>query len=76
MSMIIIALIAALGISVILNCYLASALERESRRNEELFRENEELLDENRALRAHDIWQRTQIDFMMSGDVSNTEVPK
>ena len=76
MNMIIIALILALGISVVLNCYLASALEKEGRRNEEIFRENEELLDENRALRAHDIWQRTQIDFLMNGDVTNTEVPK
>lgn len=66
MSMIIIALILAMGISVILNCYLASALEKEGRRNEELAEENEELRE----------WayrQRDTIDLLMDGDGPEVE---
>ena len=61
MSMIIIALIAALAISVILNCGLVSMLEREGRHSEELAEENEELRET--------VWkQRDTIDFLMDGD--------
>lgn len=60
MNMIIIALVLALGISVVLNCYLASALEKEGRHNEELAEENEELRET--------VWkQRDTIDFLMDG---------
>lgn len=66
MNMIIIALILALGISVVLNCYLASALEKEGRHNEELVEEVEDLRDT--------VWkQRDTIDFLMYGDRPEVE---
>ena len=66
MNMIIIAMVLALGISVVLNCYLASALEKEGRRNEELAEEVEDLRDT--------VWkQRDTIDFLMDGDGPEVE---
>ena len=66
MNMIIIAMVLAMGISVVLNCYLASALEKEGRRNEELAEEVEDLRDT--------VWkQRDTIDFLMDGDGPEVE---
>lgn len=55
---------------------LVDKLEKSGLEYEKLALENEDLREKNRELRAHDIWQRTQIDFLMNGEISNTEVLK